>query len=387
MKFHTRIRQQGEAVSDFIASLRKLADSCDFKTVLNDMLRDRLVCGINNDLMQTRLLEDAELTFEKAVKMFSFILLRALLPVLASSDGTTACTIWNNEDQASSYHPAISSASSRPADSSLKQLILGQVWRAPSSSTAAYPPTINQPTQPMSLCGLGGCATTQTTNPFNFFVQMFSFILLRALLPVLASSDGTTACTIWNNEDQASSYHPAISSASSRPADSSLKQLILGQVWRAPSSSTAAYPPTINQPTQPMSLCGLGGCATTQTTNPFNFFVQRGEETERRSGHVCRRAYGKDAKEKTRVVTLVRTNLPVIEHDTGIWTVDQVLIEIMSNTKRDGRSVFALNVYSSPAKRHRFAGLFRATLEITKQQALVVVGDFNAPHPDWGYLT
>ncbi|KAM7298514.1 uncharacterized protein ISCGN_019109 [Ixodes scapularis] len=126
----------------------------------------------------------------------------------------------------------------------------------------------------MSLCGLGGCATTQTTNPFNFFVQMFSFILLRALLPVLASSDGTTACTIWNNEDQASSYHPAISNASSRPADSSLKQLILGQVWRAPSSSTAAYPPTINQPTQPMSLCGLGGCATTQTTNPFNFFVQ-----------------------------------------------------------------------------------------------------------------
>lgn len=56
-------------MSDFIATLRKLADSCDFKTVLNDMLRDRLVCGINNDLMQTRLLEDAELTFEKAVKV------------------------------------------------------------------------------------------------------------------------------------------------------------------------------------------------------------------------------------------------------------------------------------------------------------------------------
>ncbi|KAM7296885.1 hypothetical protein ISCGN_022040 [Ixodes scapularis] len=69
LKFHTRIRQQGETMSDFIASLRKLADSCDFKILLNDMLRDRLVCGINNDLMQTRLLEDAELTFEKAVKV------------------------------------------------------------------------------------------------------------------------------------------------------------------------------------------------------------------------------------------------------------------------------------------------------------------------------
>ncbi|KAG0429111.1 hypothetical protein HPB47_023953 [Ixodes persulcatus] len=99
------------------------------------------------------------------------------------------------------------------------------------------------------------------------------------------------------------------------------------------------------------------------------------------------RAYGKDAKEKTRVKTLDRRNLPVIEHDTGISTVEHGLVEIISNTKRDGRSVFVLNVYSSPAKRHKFAALFRATLEIAKQQALVVVGDFNPPHPDWGYLT
>ncbi|KAG0421872.1 hypothetical protein HPB47_002267 [Ixodes persulcatus] len=96
------------------------------------------------------------------------------------------------------------------------------------------------------------------------------------------------------------------------------------------------------------------------------------------------RAYGKDAEEKTRVTTLVRRNLPVIQHDTGISTVEHVLIEIISNAKNGGRSVFVLNVYSSPAKRHRFAALFRATLDIAKQQALVVVADFNAPHPDWG---
>ncbi|KAG0436628.1 hypothetical protein HPB47_017853 [Ixodes persulcatus] len=96
------------------------------------------------------------------------------------------------------------------------------------------------------------------------------------------------------------------------------------------------------------------------------------------------RAYCKDAKEKTPVTMLVRRNLPVIEHDTGISTVEHVLIEIKSNTKRDGRSVFVHNVYSSPAQRHRFAALFRATLEVAKQQALVGVGGFNAPHPDWG---
>ena len=44
-----------------------------------------------------------------------------------------------------------------------------------------------------------------------------------------------------------------------------------------------------------------------------------------------------------------------------------------------------LNIYSSPAKRHRFASLFQATLKIARRQTLVVVGDFNAQHPDWGY--
>ncbi|KAG0414893.1 hypothetical protein HPB47_007939 [Ixodes persulcatus] len=95
----------------------------------------------------------------------------------------------------------------------------------------------------------------------------------------------------------------------------------------------------------------------------------------------------KDAKEKPRFTTLVGRNLPGIEHDIGISTVEHVLIEIISNTKSDGRSVFVLSVYSSPSRSHRFAVLFRATLEIAKQKALVVIGDFNAPHPDWGYLT
>ncbi|KAG0427990.1 hypothetical protein HPB47_025010 [Ixodes persulcatus] len=65
--------------------------------------------------------------------------------------------------------------------------------------------------------------------------------------------------------------------------------------------------------------------------------------------------------------------------------LEHVLIEIISGKKKDQGSLFVLSIYSSPAKRHRFASLFQATLKIARRQTLVVVGDFNAQHPDWGY--
>ena len=47
-RFNTRTRQQGESVANFIAELRHLTRYCEFRGVLNDILCDRLVCGIEN---------------------------------------------------------------------------------------------------------------------------------------------------------------------------------------------------------------------------------------------------------------------------------------------------------------------------------------------------
>ena len=60
-KFHTRQRQIGESVSAYVAELSSLARYCEFKDSLEDMLRDRLVCGVNDAHIQKRLLGDAEL--------------------------------------------------------------------------------------------------------------------------------------------------------------------------------------------------------------------------------------------------------------------------------------------------------------------------------------
>ncbi|KAJ8039789.1 hypothetical protein HOLleu_13900 [Holothuria leucospilota] len=68
-EFNSRFRKQGESVSSYVAELRALAEYCNYGTTLNDMLRDRLVCGINNDRIQRNLLSKSSLTFETALEI------------------------------------------------------------------------------------------------------------------------------------------------------------------------------------------------------------------------------------------------------------------------------------------------------------------------------
>ena len=51
-KFYNRIRAPGESIAAFIASLHKIAEHCEYKDTLKDMLRDRLVCGVNHEGIQ-----------------------------------------------------------------------------------------------------------------------------------------------------------------------------------------------------------------------------------------------------------------------------------------------------------------------------------------------
>ena len=68
-RFNTRDRRQGESISTFVAELRGLAEHCQFGSTLNDMIRDRLVCGISDSRIQRRLLQETELTYESAYKI------------------------------------------------------------------------------------------------------------------------------------------------------------------------------------------------------------------------------------------------------------------------------------------------------------------------------
>ena len=68
-KFNSRHRRQGESVVAFVAELRQLTEYCDFGASLDDILCDRLVCGINDERIQQRLLAETNLTFQRAFEL------------------------------------------------------------------------------------------------------------------------------------------------------------------------------------------------------------------------------------------------------------------------------------------------------------------------------
>lgn len=68
-KFDSRARKPNETVMEYVAKLRRLAQDCNYGNTLQQMLRDRIVCGINDDRIQRRLLSEADLTFDKAMSI------------------------------------------------------------------------------------------------------------------------------------------------------------------------------------------------------------------------------------------------------------------------------------------------------------------------------
>ncbi|XP_026176653.1 zinc finger CCHC domain-containing protein 9 [Mastacembelus armatus] len=68
-KFDSRMRKPNESVTEFVAELRHLAQDCNYGGTLQQMLRDRIVCGINDERIQRRLLAEENLTFEKALSI------------------------------------------------------------------------------------------------------------------------------------------------------------------------------------------------------------------------------------------------------------------------------------------------------------------------------
>ena len=56
--FNKRNQEKGETIEAYVSSLRKLANTCNFKTNEERMLRDRIVLGVRDDTIRQKLLED-----------------------------------------------------------------------------------------------------------------------------------------------------------------------------------------------------------------------------------------------------------------------------------------------------------------------------------------
>lgn len=68
-KFGTRTQKAGETISDFIVALKNLSIHCNFGEFLDRALRDRFVCGLADERIQSKLLTTPDLTFATASSM------------------------------------------------------------------------------------------------------------------------------------------------------------------------------------------------------------------------------------------------------------------------------------------------------------------------------
>ncbi|KRX28068.1 hypothetical protein T07_3822 [Trichinella nelsoni] len=69
LRFHKRSQRPNESITEYVAALMHLSENCNFGNTLDDMLRDRLVGGIRDEVIQRGLLAEPNLTFDLAQKI------------------------------------------------------------------------------------------------------------------------------------------------------------------------------------------------------------------------------------------------------------------------------------------------------------------------------
>ena len=68
-RFNRRNQEPGESVEQYITTLHRLAETCGYGDLKDEMLRDRLVVGIRDIAMSEKLQFESNLTLDKAMKM------------------------------------------------------------------------------------------------------------------------------------------------------------------------------------------------------------------------------------------------------------------------------------------------------------------------------
>ncbi|XP_030578703.1 uncharacterized protein K02A2.6-like [Archocentrus centrarchus] len=68
-RFFTRSQGASESIDSYVTELRLLAKTCNFGTLRDSLIRDRIVCGGNNTSMRERLLREKNLTLDTCLQL------------------------------------------------------------------------------------------------------------------------------------------------------------------------------------------------------------------------------------------------------------------------------------------------------------------------------
>ena len=58
--FNTRNQKAGQSIDQYVTDLRTKAKTCEFGTLCESLIRDRVVCGIMDDKLRARLLRESD---------------------------------------------------------------------------------------------------------------------------------------------------------------------------------------------------------------------------------------------------------------------------------------------------------------------------------------
>lgn len=115
-------------------------------------------------------------------------------------------------------------------------------------------------------------------------------------------------------------------------------------------------------------------------TPPSVIAVQEAGATTKLQGY---RAFQCPANPHTAI--LVQRNIPSERSQFDSIDIPHDLI-VLYPVQRNASRLYILNVYSSPkAIGNNFNRLFSLAKQAAQHHALLIVGDFNAPHTAWGY--
>ena len=85
-KFYCRDQSENETITEYLAELRKLTLKCGIKNFLDQALRDRFVCGLQNNSIRRRLLAERKLTLKLAIELAKTIKNEDLETQIISTD-------------------------------------------------------------------------------------------------------------------------------------------------------------------------------------------------------------------------------------------------------------------------------------------------------------
>ena len=66
-EFNNRSQEANESLDAYTTALRTLAETCEFGSLKDDLIRDRLVCCIRDNGQRKKLLQEPKLTLEKCL--------------------------------------------------------------------------------------------------------------------------------------------------------------------------------------------------------------------------------------------------------------------------------------------------------------------------------